>query len=233
HSSIPPIQTAIGSLNNALVRLDQNPFPYTISAPIEGFIEYIGPESPFMNKLAFSNPWLFKPLIFNSYAATGSGRAMIQTTMTPTVVKAGVKDNVVPAKAQAIVNCRILPGETVESTQSRIASIIADSSITISKQETQVNPSKSSEYNNPYFNTIGSAVKTVYPKAHAAPFLMLGATDSRHFDNVCDRIYKFAPFVYRSEELKLLHGINEKIAVENFKNGIQIYYLVLKNINTL
>ena len=233
HSSMPPINSAISNLNRALVAIADNPFPYEISKPVEGFIEYIGPVSPFMNKLAFSNKWIFEPLIFKSYAATGSGRALIQTSMSATIVKAGVKDNVVPSKAQAVVNCRILPGENMETTLAYLNEIIKDTTIKITPQETQQNPSQSSDYNNAYFNTIGSVVKTVYPKANISPFLMLGATDSRHFDGLCDKIYKFAPFVYESEDLKLLHGINEKISIENFNKGIQIYYMSIKNLNQL
>jgi carboxypeptidase PM20D1 len=233
HSSMPPINSAISNLNRALVAIADNPFPYEISKPVEGFIEYIGPVSPFMNKLAFSNKWIFEPLIFKSYAATGSGRALIQTSISATIVKAGVKDNVVPSKAQAVVNCRILPGENMETTLAYLNEIIKDTTIKITPQETQQNPSQSSDYNNAYFNTIGSVIKTVYPKANISPFLMLGATDSRHFDGLCDKIYKFAPFVYQAEDLKLLHGINEKISIENFNKGIQIYYMSIKNLNAL
>ena len=233
HSSMPPKNSAISTLNRALVEIADNPFPYKISKPIEGFIEFIGPESPFLNKLAFSNKWLFEPLIFNSYAASGSGRAMIQTSMSATIVKAGVKDNVIPTKAQAVVNCRILPGENLETTLTYLKKVINDTTIKITVQEIQQNPSFSSDYNNAYFNTIGRVVKTIYPESNISPFLMLGATDSRHFDGVCNKIYKFAPFVYQAEDLKLLHGINEKISVENFNKGIQIYYLSLKNINQL
>ena len=233
HSSMPPENSAISNLNRALVAIADNPFPYEISKPVEGFIDYIGPVSPFLNKLAFSNRWLFEPLIFHSYAATGGGRALIQTSMSATIVKAGVKDNVIPSKAQAVVNCRILPGENLESTLEYLNEIINDTTIKISPQETQQNPSQSSDYNNLYFNTIGSVVKTVYPKSNISPFLMLGATDSRHFDGLCDKIYKFAPFVYESEDLKLLHGINEKISIENFNKGIQIYYMSIKNLNQL
>ena len=62
---------------------------------------------------------------------------------------------------------------------------------------------------------------------------MLGATDSRHFEGLSNKIYKFAPFVYQNQDLKLLHGINEKIAVSNFEKGIQIYYLAIKNIDAI
>lgn len=233
HSSMPPENSAISSLNRALVAIADKPFPYTICKPVEGFIEYIGPESPFMNKLAFSNRWLFQPLIFRSYAATGSGRALIQTSMSATIIKAGIKDNVIPTKAQAVVNCRILPGEDLKTTKAYLEKIIDNPNIKIKVLNVEQNPSKSSDYNNLYFNTLGGVVKTVYPDANVSPFLMLGATDSRHFDELCNKIYKFAPFVYQSEDLKLLHGINEKISAENFEKGIQIYYLAIKNLDKI
>ncbi len=233
HSSMPNTNSSIGNLARAISHIQDHPFPYELSAPVKGFIEYIGPVSPFVNKMAFANAWLFKPLIFKSYAATGSGRALIQTTMAPTIFKAGIKDNVIPGRATAVVNCRILPGQTVQSVQAYLTSVINDSSISISPQESMENPSPVSDYNNAYFRNIGSAVKTVYPESYSTPFLMLGATDARHFSIVCDKIYKFAPFVYHKEDLPRIHGINELISIENFEKGIQIYYLAIKNLDAL
>ena len=233
HSSMPKAESAIGNLTRAIHAIQKKSFPYRISKPVEGFMDYIGPESPFTTKLAFSNRWLFKPLIFQTYASSGAGRAMIQSSMSPTIIQAGIKDNVIPSKAQAVVNIRILPGETVESVQQYLTKVVNDSSIIIKPQEIQQNPSESSDYNNAYFRTLGSAVKTVYPNANSCPSLMLGATDSRHFDGLCKNIYKFAPFVYAPEDLPRLHGINERIAVDNFFKGIQIYYLAIKNIDTI
>ena len=233
HSSIPESENSIGELTKAINALMANPFPYEISPPVQGFIDYMGPELPFDMKIAFTNTWLFKPLIFGAYAKTGSGRALIQTTVVPTIFKAGFKDNVVPVSAKAVVNCRILPGHSIESTLQYLSDVINNDKIKINPQETQVNPSRSTDYKTLEFRTIASAVKTVYPQSYSSPFLMLGATDSRHFEPVCKKIFKFAPFVYESGDLARLHGLNERIHIDNFKKGIQIYSLAIENLDKL
>ena len=231
HSSMPASSNSIGDLSTAIAKLQENPFPFEIAAPVEGFIEYLGPEMPFVNRMAFSNTWLFEPMIINTYASNENGRALIHTTMAPTIFKAGIKDNVIPTSAKAVVNCRILPGHDVEETKARIEAVINNPNIRVTPQETQQNPSKSTDYNSTVFRTICSSVRTVYPESRSAPFLMLGATDSRHFEPVCEHIIKFAPFVYESEDLPRLHGINERIHVDNFKKGIQIYCLAIENLD--
>jgi len=233
HSSMPNQENAIGDLSKAISDLQQNPFPYEVSGPIEGFMKYLGPVSPTMNRMAFANPWLFKPLIYKSYAKTGSGRAMIQTTIAPTIFKSGIKENVIPNRAKAIVNCRLLPGHTIESVEEYLKSVINNDNISVAIMEGAQNPSGVTDFNTDEFRTLGSSIRSVYSESYVTPFLMLGATDSRHFEEVADHIFKFAPFVYTKEDLPRLHGINERISLENFKNGIQIYTLAIQKLDEL
>ncbi len=223
HSSMPAAENAVSVLTNALYKLNNNPFPNKLSEPINGFITYMGPEMPFAQKLAFSNSTLLKSLIFSAYQKTPSGQAMIHTTMTPTILKAGIKDNVVPTLAEATLNLRILPGETVEGTLEYLAKTIADERVVLTKIDGAANPSSVSNYKNEAFTSLGLALKDVYPDALVTPFLMLGATDSRHFEGLSDNIYKFMPVLFESEDLARFHGANERVSIANFEKAIQIY----------
>jgi carboxypeptidase PM20D1 len=223
HSSMPTKETAITVIAKAVTDLNNTPFPNRICGPIKGFIEYMGPEMPFVQKLAFSNSTLLKKLIFNAYAKTGSGSAMIHTTMATTILEAGIKDNVVPGQAKATINMRILPGETIESTLAHIKDAIDDDRVEIRIIEGAANPSEVSNYKSGAFASLGLAVKDVYPDALITPFLMLGATDSRHYEGLSDNIYKFMPVLFESDDLPRFHGVNERIAISNFEKAIQIY----------
>jgi carboxypeptidase PM20D1 len=183
----------------------------------------MGPEMPFAQKMAFSNVALMKSLIFSAYKKTPSGHAMIHTTMTPTILDAGIKDNVVPTLATATLNLRILPGESIESTLAYLKNTIGDERIVMTEIEGAANPSSVSNYKNEVFTNLGLAVKDVYPDALITPFLMLGATDSRHFEGLSENIYKFMPVLFESEDLARFHGANERVSVVNFEKAIQIY----------
>ena len=103
HSSAPPKDNTIGMLAKAIVDLENNQFPYKLVEPINYQLEYMGPELPFMKKVAFANPWLFKKPILEALNA--------HTTTAPTIIDGGVKNNVIPTVAEATINFRILPGK--------------------------------------------------------------------------------------------------------------------------
>lgn len=223
HSSMPAKETAVSVIAKAVTELNDNPFPNKICGPIEGFIEYMGPEMPFVQKLAFSNSTLLKGLIFSAYEKTGSGSAMIHTTLTTTILQAGIKDNVIPGQAKATINMRILSGETIETSLAHLKNTIDDERVEIKIIEGATNPTSVSNYKSEAFAALGMAVKDVYPDVLISPFLMLGATDSKHFEGLSENIYKFMPVLFEQEDLARFHGVNERIAIDNFEKAIQIY----------
>jgi len=106
HSSTPEKETAIDVISNAIAKLKRNPFPATISLPVESFIDNLGPEMPFLNRLVFANTSIFKSVIINIYQESASGNAHVRTTTAPTIFNSGVKENIIPQAASAIINFR-------------------------------------------------------------------------------------------------------------------------------
>ena len=110
HSSAPPRENTIGMLAQAIVDLENNQLQYKLVKPVDYQLEYLGAEIPFFKKMAFANPWIFKKPILKGLNA--------HTTTAPTIIDGGVKNNVIPTVAEATINFRILPGETIESVKS-------------------------------------------------------------------------------------------------------------------
>ena len=110
HSSMPERVTALETINAAVYKLKKEPMPNRLTAPLEGFISHIGPHLPFVQKMAFANTWLFRPIIYSEYQKSASGAALIHTTQTATIMEGGVKDNVVPTEAHAVINYRLTAG---------------------------------------------------------------------------------------------------------------------------
>jgi len=122
HSSMPGKETSIDVLSGAVNRIKQNPLKASITPVLNGFIDKLGPEMDFKAKLAFANRSIFKSAIIGSYESSRTGNALVRTTTAPTIFEAGIKENVIPTSSRAVVNFRILPGETTEDVLAHVNS---------------------------------------------------------------------------------------------------------------
>lgn len=152
---------------------------------------------------------------------------MLRTTTAMTVFNAGNKENVLPGQAEAIVNFRILPGDTVESVTAHVKRVVADERITITPLGVAFEPSKLSSAQSAPFKLIESAVRDVFPDSIVAPGLMLAASDARHFDGIAEQSFRFMPIRFTSEDLKRVHGTDERIAVDQLAVMVRFYHRLL------
>ena len=229
HSSMPGKETAIDVLAEAIHKLKSQPFPASISPPIEGFLTYLGPEMPFINKMAFANKAIFEKMIIGVYEASASGNALVRTTTSPTIFNSGVKDNIIPLSAKATVNFRIMTGSSVAEVKERVRSVVDDERIKISEGNFNTEPSKVSSTEVPSFKLIYQTIAEIYPDVLVSPYMVVGATDARHFGKLSDQIYRFLPIRINKSNVKSFHGLNERIAVKDFENSIHFYSQLIKN----
>ena len=229
HSSMPAKETPIGILSTAISKLEKNPMSAHISEPVQHFLDYVGPEMPFFSRLAFANQWLLKSVIIGKYEASNSGNASVRTTTAPTIFKSGVKDNVLPSYAMATVNFRILPGETIENVITHIEKTINDSRVSIKKESFPNEATSVSDINSEGFKQIEKTMKQVFKNTLVAPALMIGATDEKHYTKISNNLFRFLPVIADADDLKRIHGMNEKISVENFKDCIRFYRQLMLN----
>jgi carboxypeptidase PM20D1 len=231
HSSMPPPKTSIGMLATAIDILQKNPFKSSLKGTVGEMLAYLGPEMPFLQKLAIANLWLTKSLIVKSFGSTNSGAASTHTTIAPTILKAGIKDNVLPIDADAIINFRILPGDSVQGIISHVRKVIDNPDIEVkSIGAFDTEPSGVSSPDAPVFQVLHRTIKSCYPNVLVAPYLVVGATDSRYYRNLSENIYRFTPYQLDEEDLKRPHGTNERIKINTYKEMIQFYVTLLSNI---
>lgn len=231
HSSMPAKETAIEVLSRAVVKLRDNPFPAHITPPVEGLLNNIKPHMSFFQKMVLSNLWLFESAVIGNYEKSSSGNASIRTTTAPTIFKSGVKENLLPAEASAIINFRILPGETSDDVVNYVNKVIDDERVKVSKYSFVQEPSFVSASDNKEFNLLRISLKQVFGNLIVSPYLVVGATDARHYREISDNIYRFSPMILESEDLNRIHGIDERISVENYKNSIRFYYQLIRNLD--
>jgi carboxypeptidase PM20D1 len=230
HSSTPGKESAIIVLNSAIYNLVHKQMKAKISEPVNDFIRYVGPEMPFYAKAIFANKWLLKSILLNIYKSTGSGNALVRTTTAPTIIQAGIKDNIIPTRAEAVVNFRILPGETSVKVLAHIENVVNDKRVKIIPFQNEISePVPASPSDAPAFLNIFKTIREVYPEAVVAPTMMLGSSDSKHFTILTKNIYRFAPLIINSEDMSRMHGLNERVRIDDFKRGIGFYYQLIKN----
>ena len=175
------------------------------------------------------NERLFEPLLIARLSETPSGNAMLRTTAAPTIIAGGSKDNVLPSQARAVVNFRILPGETVEQTLAQARSVVAEPRITFRLLDGASEPSRVSAADSAAFAALRKTIEQVFPGVAVAPSLVIAATDSRHFAGIADDVYRFLPVPLDAAGIERIHGANERISIGDYGNAVRFYIQLLRN----
>lgn len=231
HSSMPPKHSAIGMLSGALARLEDRQMPAAIRGVALDMFETLAPEMQGVNRVLLSNLWLFRPLVQAQLEKSPSSNAMLRTTTALTIVQAGNKENVLPGRAEAVVNFRLLPGDELEDVHDHVHHAVADERVKVEPRDADKNNEASpvSPIDSPSYRQLARTVRETFPGAIVAPGLMIAATDSRHFTGLSRHIYRFSPVRARPEDLSRFHGTNERISVANYVEAIQFYHQLLRN----
>jgi carboxypeptidase PM20D1 len=231
HSSMPPPKgtSAVALLAASLKRLDDEQLPAGIRGVAQQMFDTIAPEMAGFSRVALSNLWLFGPLVQRQLEAGASTNAMLRTTTALTVVNAGNKDNVLPGRAEATVNFRLLPGDTREQVLAHVKQATGTAAerfelyaLPGAVEASPVSPTDSAAY-----RLIERTVREVFPGTLVAPGLMIAATDSRHFAALSDHIFRFSPVRAAPQDLARFHGTNERIAQANLGELIRFYHRLL------
>lgn len=228
HSSMPPRHTTLGELSAALVALEQAPMPAALAGPARSLFRTLAPHMGFGTRLLFANTWLTEPLIARVLSNKPSTNALIRTTTAVTMATGSNKENVLPSRAQAAVNFRILPGDTIASVQDYVAAVVGPNVRVERSGFDNAEPSPVSPAEGPVFQQLQRTIRGVFPEVLVAPSLVLGATDARHYVGLSPHIYRFSPMVIRPGDTERLHGINERQSVEEYVQGVKFYIALLQ-----
>lgn len=227
HSSMPPKKTAIGQISDAIRLLEEQQMTMHLRGLTQQFFETVSKHMNFTSRMAMANLWLFKPIVISRLSKKPMTNALLRTTTAPTIFNAGVKANVLPQKASAIVNFRILPGDTTNDVLEHVRKTIDNDNIKITKLKGW-NPSPVSSTEAEGFTLLkNNILRFAKSNVIITPSLIVGATDSRHFIPVAKNVYRFAMMQIDMSDLKRFHGTNERLSIENFKNMVKFYYAMM------
>ncbi len=224
HSSMPNFDPVLPRLARAVSRLDAQPLPPRMTPLVANMLESLAPEMPFVARLMIANRWLFEPLLLHTLAQKPITNAMIRTTQAVTVLHGGVKDNVLPSEAYALVNFRLLPGDSVATVQAHLSQVIDDAAIELSVEDGFISePPPASDPSAPAFELLANSIRQVFPKALVSTGLVMATTDNRHYATLSEQSYYIAPFSYTPADRSRIHGSDERIALSDYANMVRFY----------
>ncbi|MCC9167392.1 M20/M25/M40 family metallo-hydrolase [Pontibacter harenae] len=229
HSSMPPNETPIDILSNALTRLHKKPFKARMMPTTRQTMNMLAGKLGGKYKFALRHYGFFKRKILKKLASDQATDALIRTQMAPTIINAGNASNVIPRVASAVVNFRILTGETDESIIRHVRRAIKDDRIEIKIHGGYTPPSPVASTESWIYAALEKTIHQTYKGITIVPALFPGGTDAKHYTALTDNIYRFAPQVVNPGNAKLIHNVDEHITLEVLDNSVSFYKMLLLN----
>jgi carboxypeptidase PM20D1 len=230
HSSLPPAQSAVGVVSAAVARLEQHQMPARLDGPTREMFERIGPRFPYLQRALFANLWLTRPLVLRTLQRSPTTNAMVRTTTAPTMFQGGTKDNVLPSYARAVVNFRILPGDSIADVVEHVRRTIDDDRVQVQiTGRFTAEPSAVSSTDSAGFRMLERAIRSTTPDAVVTPYLVVVVTDARHYSPLSRNVFRFLPLRLTSRDLDRMHGANERLGVGEYEAAIRTYRQLIIN----
>ena len=230
HAASPPRNSAGARLARALTRLERRPMRPRVIAPVRQLLGSLSAHASGIYRPAFALMHGIPPLLATVMARLGDEpRAMIRTTIAVTTIQAGHALNAMPGRAMATLNARILPGQSVDDVIAHVRRVVADERVVV-ELVAPTRPSGVSPASGPSWDRLTAAIAATFPEASIAPYLQLGATDSRQFTRLTESVYRFIPYEVSTQEREGMHGTNERMPVRSFLRGLGFYATLLRTL---
>jgi acetylornithine deacetylase/succinyl-diaminopimelate desuccinylase-like protein len=244
HGSVPgTADNAILRMNRVVEKLGNYRAKMTVVPTVKQFLSQITKENKTVQQalmLLLQNPdmgdQILDMLAEKDKAMAEEFRASLRMTIAPTIIHGGIKENIIPSECEAVFDCRVLPGQTPTEAMDEIKGLIPDADLEKLEFETiQANEPSESPANTPLYEQIVNVLKEFEPNCSIAPILLTGGTDSRFFRKIGSICYGFQPLrsdMPYGEILKTIHGIDERISIENLVFGTSVLYNVVESFMT-
>jgi len=243
HGSMPNMaDNAIMRMNKVIEKLGNYSSKILLTPTVKQFLTEIARDDTTLQQFfprLLTNPEL-SDQILDELAKIDSRlaeeiRPRIRMTIAPTIINGGVKENVIPSECEAVFDCRTLPGQTSVEALSLIKDLLKDVGLEkLEFESLQVQEPSESPTETPLYDVIGTVLKEVEPNCGITPVLMTGGTDSRFFRGAGSVCYGFQPMRPEAVSGKMvkgkhcIHGIDERISIENLVFGTSVLYETVK-----
>ena len=229
HSSMPPKRTPIGQLAKAVVTIEKKPFRAVLAEPVKEMFDTLGRHSSFGFRLIFANMWCLRPLFFQLCKQMGGElNALVRTTVAFTQMQGSSAHNVLPPVATVGANLRLMRETSPEDAASHFKKHIKNDKIELTWEGE--NAPMYSKSDSEGFRKVACAINKTWPDAIVTPYLMRACTDSRHYRKICDVVLRFSAAHFTQDDLKRIHGNNERITEGQFNETLEFYQNLMLDI---
>ena len=217
HGSMIHDNNAVTAVAEATAKLGRHQFPVVLTDSVEQFLTAVAEETGYTFDV--ESPDLEGAIAKLGPIARIVG-ATLRDTANPTMLKAGYKANVIPATAEAVIDCRVLPGR-LEAFQREVDEIIGPD---VTREWITELPPYETSFDGELLDAMNNALLTADPDARTVPYMLSGGTDAKHFATLGIRCFGFAPLKLPPELdfAALFHGVDERVPVDALTFGAQV-----------
>jgi carboxypeptidase PM20D1 len=234
HASTPARSGPTVRLARAITRLDRSPMPSSLPPPTIELFRRLTPHAPIPLRPLLANAGRLGPALTRALTAAGpESAAMVRTTFAITTLRGSPALNVIAGTATAGVNVRIMLGDSAETVLSHVRKVVGDGveiDVVEAHEPSPLSPYSTGEERDDAFGLIEETIGEVFPDAVPAPYVMMAATDSRHFTEISDRVYRFAPFRMTKAQREAIHSYDEHLGVDAFLDGVRWYRRLIERL---
>jgi carboxypeptidase PM20D1 len=228
HASTPPRLPATVRLARAVTRLNRRRFPAGFTATNLEMMRILGGHGTGVPGFVFRHAgWFRLPLLAVFGRLSDETNAIVRTTAAVTQLTGSAAANALPEQAQAIVNVRVAAGSSVAQMMRHLVRAVHDPLVRIEALHAS-EPSPTSPTTGAAWDLMSDSVLASYPGTIVTPYVMLAASDGRHFTRISTHVYRFTPFEMSNDERGTLHAVNERIRVSTYLNGITFYQRIVR-----
>ncbi len=228
HASAPAPHTPLGILAKACCDVENHPFPFQITKPAAAMFDTLGRHSTFLYRMIFANLWLFKGILnLLCIKQGGEMNALLRTTVAFTQATGSNAPNVIPPSSSLVANLRLNPNDSVNGAVERIRQTIKCDSIQL-QVGSSMNPSPISQINCAAWDKVAYAVANTWKGCLVTPYLMVQCSDSRHYRDLSDHVYRFSAMALTAEERRTIHGNNERIRLESAVKATEFFVRLIR-----
>ena len=229
HSSTPPNHTALGKMADVIKDIENNQFKSEITSIVDGLLDKVGRNTSFLARNLLCNAKYLKPVLKVVMSNIPQAASFVRTTTAVTMAEGSPQANVLPQKASVAVNFRVMPGQTISDVKTHLQKVIKNKNVEIELIGGQ-EPSNISPTDSRAFKAIEEICFRMNNKNVAAPYLVMGGTDARNYQNICDNVYRYSPFMLDPKLLGTMHGTNERIEIASFEDGLAFFKRYIKTL---
>ncbi len=229
-SGLPQRHSTLGILSEAVCRIEAAHPRIRLLKSTREYLRTSFPAMTFGKRLVISNIAITKPLLTTVFKNDPATLSMLRSTLAPTIMAGGTAENVIPSEATAVINARLLPGESPEAILKYISGLLADLPVTVELEENSVSCEMVTSTTHPMYSLLCSTLEEQYPRLPCIPIILPGDTDSRHYSKLSGCTLRFTPFIMSSENAASAHGPDEHMQEKSLGLAVEFYQSFMRKL---